>query len=660
LDYRGCLGFVKGSNDLSYVSTEALNWTTNGNVNVPNTLTAGTISATTYLNLPAVPASQLLPLTLNSITSHVGINQTTPTEALDVVGNAKVSGTVTADTVSASHYLNLPALVVDPLTLDAVNHKVGINQTTPTEALDVVGNAKVSGTVTADTVNASHYLNLPAPVVDPLTLDAVNHKVGINQSTPQFPLDVSGDCHVSDVLIADMGVETGELLANNAIIQQSLKLSGIAEAAKPTVLYYDQPTATVSYGDAPVSSVLPLTLDATNHRVGVNVTSPTEALDVDGNIQATGDLVVDGEVYLQGLLSESKSNILYYDFITKKISFASPPSTNLLPITLDKTNNRVGINQTTPQFPLDVSGDCHVSDVLIADMGVETGELLANNAIIQQSLKLSGIAEAAKSNILYYDFITKKISFASPPSTNLLPITLDKTNNRVGINQTTPTQPLDVDGAIQSTKLIVNGTLANKGLIYTDITNNRVGIGSITPTTTLDVTGTTTTQNLNLSAIPSATKTNVLYYDTSTKAVSYGAAPSGGTSTIVKAFPSTNFTTVSTLNTIENIPAATISLTEGKWLITLYVRYTASASANRLELGLSASSLAMYTNSSTNFTLFSIDSENNFGTPSQKSFTHIVENLVPQDYYFNTRKVSGTGTFTLQGSATGLKAIKIG
>jgi hypothetical protein len=57
---------------------------TAGNVTIPLQLTAGTIFATTYLNLPPVPTSQLLPLTLS--TDKVGVNKTTPTVALDVGG----------------------------------------------------------------------------------------------------------------------------------------------------------------------------------------------------------------------------------------------------------------------------------------------------------------------------------------------------------------------------------------------------------------------------------------------------------------------------------------------------------------------------------------------------------------------------------------------
>jgi nanoRNase/pAp phosphatase (c-di-AMP/oligoRNAs hydrolase) len=53
-----------------------------------------------------------------------------------------------------------------------------------------------------------------------------------------------------------------------------------------------------------------------------------------------------------------------------------------------------------------------------------------------------------------------------------------------------------------------------------------VGLGTITPATALDVMGTTTTTNLQLTGIANSAKPNVLMYDPTTKAVSYGPASS--------------------------------------------------------------------------------------------------------------------------------------
>ena len=115
---------------------------------------------------------------------NFGINQPNPTERLDVIGNGKFSGTVTANGLattgsssftdngnsfsahfSANNQTNGIAfgtnisnktliqgytktfLAVADIHLQTVGGNVGVNQLTPTERLDVVGNGKFSGTV---------------------------------------------------------------------------------------------------------------------------------------------------------------------------------------------------------------------------------------------------------------------------------------------------------------------------------------------------------------------------------------------------------------------------------------------------------------------------------------------------------------------------------
>ena len=68
-----------------------------------------------------------------------------------------------------------------------------------------------------------------------------------------------------------------------------------------------------------------LFVNAQNQRVGVNTTSPSVALDVDGAINATGNVVFSGQLTLTGDLTVD-TNTLF----------------------VDATNNRVGIGTTAP------------------------------------------------------------------------------------------------------------------------------------------------------------------------------------------------------------------------------------------------------------------------------------------------------------------------
>jgi microcystin-dependent protein len=178
---------------------------------------------------------------------NVGIGSTQPTEALDVVGNAVVSGDLSVDT--------------NVLFVNSTDNRVGVNTDAPTEALDVVGNAVVSGDLAVDT--------------DVLFVNSTDNRVGVNTDAPTEALDVVGNAVVS----GDLAVDTDVLFVNS-----------------------------------------------TDNRVGVNTDAPTEALDVVGNAVVSGDFAVD-------------TNVLF----------------------VNSTDNRVGVNTDAPAYSLDVVGDARVT-----------------------------------------------------------------------------------------------------------------------------------------------------------------------------------------------------------------------------------------------------------------------------------------------------------
>jgi hypothetical protein len=140
--------------------------------------------------------------------NFVGINKTTPTVELDVVGETKISSNLFVNT--------------DNFVVDADNHRVGVNTDSPTVALDVVGAANISGNTTIGS--------------DILKVNSSNGYVGINKATPTVALDVDGQTKISSNLF----VNTDDFV-----------------------------------------------VDADNHKVGINTDSPTVALDVIGSVQAS-------------------------------------------------------------------------------------------------------------------------------------------------------------------------------------------------------------------------------------------------------------------------------------------------------------------------------------------------------------------------------------
>jgi hypothetical protein len=177
------------------------------------------------------------------------------------------------------------------LTLDDPNDRVGINQTTPTEALDVVGNILATGSVTGSTLggtlstaaqpNITSVGTLSSLTVtgnvtidtNTLKVDSTNNRVGVNTTSPTEALDVTGNVKAS-------GSVTGATLAGT-----------ISTAAQPNITSVGTLSSLTVTGNVTIDTNT-LKVDSTNNRVGVNTTSPTEALDVTGNVKASGTVTI--------------------------------------------------------------------------------------------------------------------------------------------------------------------------------------------------------------------------------------------------------------------------------------------------------------------------------------------------------------------------------
>ena len=198
-------------------------------LNVVNQVNTATLFAATSANVgTAFTANSTL---VNAIALNV-VNQTN-TATLYVTTSANVG---TALTVNTTAFTVAPNASFDSGTLfvDAVNNRVGINNTAPGVALRVTGAADVSGAMTvgtnmgiSGTLGVSGVATLSANlVVDTTTLfvDAVTSRVGIGDSTPVNKLtldgtgDVTGNFFIGKTA-ADSGVSSGvELYGSGTII----------------------------------------------------------------------------------------------------------------------------------------------------------------------------------------------------------------------------------------------------------------------------------------------------------------------------------------------------------------------------------------------------------------------------------------------------------
>lgn len=127
---------------------------------------------------------------------NVGIGTTTPSEALHVVGNTRVDGTLFADAISSNSPLELQTAGTTRIFVDDITGNTGIGTTTPTEALHVVGDTQVDGTVVADALAGNSSLELKTAGLTRVFLQN-NGRIGIGTTTPCCGLEVAGLSHFS-------------------------------------------------------------------------------------------------------------------------------------------------------------------------------------------------------------------------------------------------------------------------------------------------------------------------------------------------------------------------------------------------------------------------------------------------------------------------------
>lgn len=220
-------------------------------------------------------------------------------------------------------------------------------------------------------------------------INDVDGNVGINKTNPEYSLDVSGtvratafigvsspdyssipDNNIAKIVsgaVSDSHINSVEGSGSNDI---TIKDSG------NSALFHIDTTATSArlYEDtASANQGLYITTSNGKTRIGVNVESPDEDLEVDGNIQlgssSNGRLIYinssTGDVRAELDAEDDGSNGGLLSFHTK---VDEGSVTEKMRIT---NNGRVGINETSPSYTLDVNGDVNVQDDLIVGNTVD-------------------------------------------------------------------------------------------------------------------------------------------------------------------------------------------------------------------------------------------------------------------------------------------------
>jgi len=292
--------------------------------------------------------------------------------------------------------------------------RIGISNTTPSERLEVSGgNAKF---------NSNIY---------------VIQNLSVGKSNPTYPLDVYGNAAV------DGSVTTTKYVLSRGIQVSTRNTNTYSTTTLPSgvVLGFsnDDNGAVFSIGSNTSANYFKF-LAANNEvfritgsgYIGVNTQTPTEALHVQGNVYATNQFLGNSNdsAGIPSFSFKEDSNTGIFHPSNDAIGF-STNGTEKMRIT---ANGNVGIGNSNPAYPLDITGDLNFTGILRKNGAPYIGSQWSNN------------------------------------STNVFLL-----GSNVSIGGSTPAYPLDVTGVIRATSNIYAGV--------------SVGIGNSNPIHPLDVTG---------------------------------------------------------------------------------------------------------------------------------------------------------------------------
>ena len=347
---------------------------------------------------------------------NIGIGKTNPSVALDVSGNINLSGTITG---VGSGLNNLNASNINSGTLAVVNGGTGLNSINTGCVL--IGNGTNN-------------------LIQTNNLIWTNNCLGIGKSIPTTTLDVSGNITASGTIIGT-GSGLSSLNASNISSGVLTTANGGTGCTILNTLFFDTTDGVLSIKNKAFSpwEFVGANINYDVGKVGIGKTNPASALDVSGNITASGSIIgnIDASNITSGTLSSTYGgtgcnslNNTFFDTTGGVLSLKSGAASQWIGSgnNLYYNTGNVGIGNTNPLFAMDVSGNINFS-----------GSLYKNG-----SQYISSQWTTTASN-LYFN------------------------SGNVAIGKTNPSAVLDISGNV-----LVNGSLNATGDIVANYSDDRL------------------------------------------------------------------------------------------------------------------------------------------------------------------------------------------
>ena len=502
---------VDDTNNRVGINTENPTQTLNvvGNTNITNNESVGNLTVTQFAIITNnLTSSNIRPSTNNSVSLganeslffreiyvnllHV-ITQITGTQiATETITAANIQNlTITSIKIAAyainNTHLSLYSVNGSQIAVYSINNThLGLNTINTSQILDnTIQGGDLANPININTTGNISISNNLIIGASTFIVNNSNGSIAINTSVATRTLDVRGDINLSSLLY---------LLGNKVGIN----------VTNPTRTFTMQ-------GDINISD----TFFVTGNKVGINTSNPTRALEVLGNVNISSLIYTLGSAL--GIGTANPNGTVH---IVGQLNVTDDVQLNGSTFFLDASAGTIGINTTLPSHALNVRGDTNLSNALYvigSNVGIGTRTptsrlTISDSARPVMDYDLVGVSPPSNANansngdklvfwnsnsdykgaigidgyVLWLQSTGANggsgstrgiISFHTGDTTTVVERMRIDGTGKVGINSTTPSRLLDVNGAVNLS-----------GALFTN--TSKVGINITTPTTALDIQGT--------------------------------------------------------------------------------------------------------------------------------------------------------------------------
>jgi hypothetical protein len=282
---------------------------------------------------------------------------TSPADQLTIRGNADnnkrllLGYDTTANKASLQSYTALTT--AGQLLLNPSGGNVGVNNTSPSVALDVTGAINASGAVTGGSISTTG-------------------NIGIGTTTPVARLDLIDGVTSGTYGSAQISrPATGHTGSHLAFVRAGGQVMGLG---------YAQSSSVFGFGGGTSGAFSPsiLSIDA-NGKIGIGTTAPANLLHVQAPVaaQTTTSTVTSANALASIVAQDTGLHFGTYDganaygnWIQSKRTW----DTMSFPIALNPNGGNVGIGRSNPQYPLDVGGNAYVRGQINLDGSIVMGD----------------------------------------------------------------------------------------------------------------------------------------------------------------------------------------------------------------------------------------------------------------------------------------------